>query len=36
VRFNQKHVKLEGFIADNTVLHRELAALAAIRKSRAA
>jgi myo-inositol-1(or 4)-monophosphatase len=36
VRFNQKQVKLEGFIADNTVLHRELAKLAAIRKSRAA
>jgi myo-inositol-1(or 4)-monophosphatase len=36
VRFNQKQVKLEGFIADNTLLHRELARLAAIRKSRAA
>jgi myo-inositol-1(or 4)-monophosphatase len=36
VRFNQKHVKLEGFIADNTALHRELTRLAAIRKSRPA
>jgi myo-inositol-1(or 4)-monophosphatase len=36
VRFNQKQVKLEGFIADNTLLHRELAKLAAIGKSRAA
>jgi myo-inositol-1(or 4)-monophosphatase len=36
VRFNRKHVKLEGFIADNTALHRELTRLAVIRKSRTA